>query len=211
MKYLLKTLPANVTKTEHKFKNSENKPSIETEISRVDAFRSLWGINQGQLFGVAKCLTIWDELRKIQHPPEHPRVKDLWKKARGGEAEGRIEKCSGQQGDAHAFLEALGGLDAARNGKRSGKRLVVVRLVEEALNRYGDVIKRTTGIRLLEKERKRVKKADNKGKASRYEWATHTEIIVDITTKIKKWTFERVKLDLFAVDKRSPAMRSATS
>jgi hypothetical protein len=130
MKYLMKTLPANVSKTSHKSKDgaANSKSSDEIEISRVDAFRSVWGINQGQLFGVAKCLTIWDELRRIQQPPEHPRMKDLWKKARGGDAVGRIERCSEQKGDAHAFLEALGGLDAARNGKRNGKRLVVGRL-----------------------------------------------------------------------------------
>ena len=212
MKYLMKTLPANVSKTSNKPKDEKSKSnsSAEVEISRVDAFRSVWGINQGQLFGVAKCLTIWDELRRIQHPPEHPRLKDLWKKARGGDAEGRIEKCSEQKGDAHAFLEALGGLDAARNGKNNGKRLVVGRLVEEALNRYGDVIKRTIGIRLLEKERKKVKKVDSKGRSVRHGWKTFTEVVVTVITKVETWKFEKKISDLFKVDKKLAAARFAT-
>lgn len=213
MKYLMKTLPANVSKTPTRSKDGANdgKSSDGVDISRVDAFRSVWGINQGQLFGVAKCLTIWDELRRIQHPPEHPRMKDLWKKARGGDAIGRIEKCSEQKGDAHAFLAALGGLDAARNGKQNSKRLVVGRLVEEALNRYGDVIKRTTGIRLLEKERKKVKEVDSIGRSTRYRWKILTEVVVSITTKIEKWKFVKIRADLFNLNKKSTATRSSTA
>ncbi|WP_082547817.1 replication endonuclease [Massilia sp. Root335] len=213
MKYLMKTLPANVRKPSNKSRDGAGtgKSSDEVEISRVDAFRSVWGINQGQLFGIAKCLTIWDELRRIQNAPEHPLMKDLWKKARGGEAVGRVEKCSEQKGDAHAFLEALGGLDAARNGKRNGKRLVVARLVEEVRNRYGDVIKRTTGIRLLEKERKKVKKVDSKGKAVRYGWKIFTEVVVSIATKVEKWKFEKKRSNLFNLDKKSTAAGFSTA
>jgi len=49
---------------------------------RVDAYRSLWGMNAGQLFGVAKCLTAWDELRRLATAPEHPQLKALWVLAR---------------------------------------------------------------------------------------------------------------------------------
>ncbi|MGJ9417703.1 replication endonuclease [Massilia sp. CMS3.1] len=213
MKYLMKTLPANVSKASNKSIDGagNGKSSDEVEISRVDAFRSVWGINQGQLFGVAKCLTIWDELRRIQHPPEHPRMKDLWEKARGGDGVGRIEKCSEQKGDAHAFLEALGGLDAARNGKRNGKRLVVGRLVEEVLNRYGDLIKKTTGIRLLEKESKKVKKVDSSGKVVRCGWKIFTKVVVSITTKKETWTFEKKRSDLFNLNIRPTASHFSTA
>jgi hypothetical protein len=207
MKYLLKTLPANIGKTSNNSpdENSKNNSSADAEIARVDAFRSVWGINQGQLFGVAKCLTIWDELRRIQHPPSHPKLRYLWKKARGGEAEGRIEKCSEQHGDAHGFLEALGGLDAARNGNRNCKRLVVRRLVEEALNRYGDLIKKTTGICLIEKERKKVPKAHGEGETRRHVWKSFMEVIVSIKTKAQKWEFETRRSDLFTINKKTAA------
>lgn len=212
MKYLMKTLPANISKRSTKPKDGANNSnsSHEAEISRIDAFRSVWGINQGQLFGVAKCLTIWDELRRIHHPPEHPLLKDLWKKARGGDAEGRVEKFSEQKGDARAFLEALGGLDAARNGKQNGKRLVVGRLVEEALNRYGDVIKRTIGIRLLEKERKKMKKVDSQGKAVSHGWKIFTEVVASVKTKLKKWTFEKKRSDSLNVNENVIGSRFST-
>jgi hypothetical protein len=201
MKYILKTLPANGNKVSNKPNSQRNNDdsSNDVGIARVDAFRSIWGINQGQLFGVAKCLTAWDEIRRLQQAPSHPKLKDLWIKARGGDAEGRIEKCSGQRGDAHAFLEALGGLDAARNGRRSGKWLAIGRLVKTALNQYGDVIKRTIGIRLLQKDSKRVKKKGGESLSERRVHKTLTKIIVSVITKLEVWEFERKKSDRFTM------------
>jgi hypothetical protein len=204
MKYLVKTLPADIREVKNADKpmRSENNSSDEAAVNRVDAFRTVWGINQGQLFGVAKCLTIWDELRRIQKTPTHPLLKDLWIKARGGTEEGRVEKCAGQHGDAHSFLEALGGLDAARTGKRKGKYLVVGRLVENARNRYGDVIKKTIGIRLLEKERRKVRKLNGEEWSRQLAWKTCTEVILSIKTKVDVWKFERRKSDVEQLGRR---------
>jgi len=212
MKYLMKTLPESVRRVTDRSKNkvteesedigSENDPSTVEEVYRVDAFRSVWGINQGQLFGVAKCLIIWDELRRMQQPPVHPRLRDLWMYARGSDKQGRIEKYAGQHGDAHAFLEALGGLDAARNGKRKGKHLVIGRLVENGRNRYGEVIKKTMGIQLIERERRKVRKSVTEKWSREFKWKSCTEVIVAIKTKVGKWKFEKKISHIDILDRR---------
>jgi hypothetical protein len=193
MKYILKSLPASVSRNRCKLdENVDKNANVNDEvISRIDSFRAIWGINQGQLFGVAKCLTVWDELRRMQHPPENYILRSLWEKARGGTREGRVEKGASQRGDAVGFLEALGGLDAARNGNPSRKRLVIARLVESGMNRYGDAIKRTTGICLQEKERKRVaERCSVNGKVKRV-WRTITETITSVVTKTQIWVFKK--------------------
>jgi hypothetical protein len=177
--------------------NGDNKSCKSKNIARVNAFRSIWGINRGQLFGVAKCLTAWDELRRMNYAPKNAVLRNLWSIARGGDAEGRIGKGAGQRGDARAFLEALGGLDAARNSKSNSKRLVLARLVEEGVNKYGDTIKKTTGIVLVQKEKRKVKRVNRKDSESVFVWKTFTEVIVSVQTKVEQWKFERRKLDLF--------------
>ena len=160
MKYIMKNLPASVSESSNSQGVDEKKNKNKCQnILRVDAFRAIWGINQGQLFGLAKCLTAWDMLRKMSNAPVNELLKKLWIMARGGAEEGRIDKLAGKPGNAYGFLKSLGGLDAARNGKRSGKYIVLARLVENGINKFGDATKTTTGIRLLEKERKSVKKS----------------------------------------------------
>lgn len=85
---------------------------------RVDSCPSIWGINQGQLFGVAKCLTVWDKVRRMSQAPKNLILRSLCAKVRGSNDEGRINKGALQPGDAVGFLMSLGGLDAARNGKK---------------------------------------------------------------------------------------------
>jgi hypothetical protein len=155
---------------------------------RVDTFRSVWGINQGQLFGVAKCLTVWDEFRRMNKPPEHHLLRNLWALARGGESEGRIENGAYQRGDAAGFLTALGGLDAAKSGRfKPAKRLMVGRLIEGGINRYGDAIERTVGITLSVKERKKVRKHGENSIFRQSMWRTITEVIASVRTKLHKW------------------------
>lgn len=197
-KYLMMTLPVNFEKGEKKVleKNGENNSSKGSSLTRVDSYRSVWGISRGQLFGVAKCLTVWDQLRKTACAPENWVLRDLWTKARGGTDEGRIEKGAGRRGDALAFLKSLGGLDAARNGKQNAKRLALARLVEEGVNRHGDQIKKTVGILLVEKERVKVKMKSEEQKLSRGVWKTVTSIVASIRTKLRDWEFVTVQASL---------------
>jgi len=191
MKYIMKTLPASSSDCAKLQGTAEELLKAKTQnMRRVDAYRSIWGINQGQLFGIAKCLTAWEMLRKMNNAPMHAHLKKLWIMARGGDREGRIEKGAGQPGDAYGFLKSLGGLDAARNGKRSGKYLVLARLVETTTNKFGDEIKITTGIRLLEKERKLVKKVCPPFRVVRRFLKTLIKEIASMKTKGDGWCFK---------------------
>lgn len=164
----------------------------ENTAKRVDAYRSVWGIHQGQLFGVAKCLTIWDEFRRMTTRPKNKFLRLLWAQSRGGRQSGRIQSGSGRRGDAKSFLKTLGGLDACRDtSKKNEHRLVLGRLVEEEENRYGDHITKTKGIKLMKKFQVQVKvKRPISGKIISV-WRTHTEIVTSIKTKILTWSFKR--------------------
>jgi hypothetical protein len=187
MKYIMKNLPTN-TSSSTDFREIVDKTTENT--LRVDAFRAIWGINQGQLFGLAKCLTAWDMLRKMNIAPVHELLKKLWVMARGGTVEGRIDKLARQPGNAYGFLKALGGLDAARTGKRSGKYIILARLVESGTNKFGDAIKTTTGIRLLEKERKSVQKVCPPFRTIHKVMKTFIVEISAVKTKIDAWCFK---------------------
>jgi hypothetical protein len=63
----------------------------------------------------------------------------------------------------------------------------------------------------LEKERKKVKKVDSKGKAVRSEWKIFTEVVVSIKTKVETWKFEKKRSDLFNLNKESTASRFSTA
>ncbi|WP_198118968.1 replication endonuclease [Massilia rhizosphaerae] len=194
-KYLMMTLPVNFKKGEinSDVKDNKNKSSKGLSLARVDSYRSVWGMSRGQLFGVAKCLTVWDHLRKMVCAPKNSKVRDLWAKARGGVDDGRIGKGAGKRGDAFAFLKALGGLDAARNGKQNAKRLALTRLVEQSTNRHGDRIEKTVGILLVEKKRMKVVSKSDKQDRPRSVWKTVTSIVASVRTKLKKWEFVTVQ------------------
>jgi hypothetical protein len=190
MKYITKTMGSSLDSGgQEDWVDEANAGDKQCDTTaRVDTFRSIWGINQGQLFGVAKCLTIWDEFRRMSEPPTHHLLRKLWTQARGGSNSGRIEKGAMQQGDAAAFLTTLGGLDAARSGcRKKSKRLVVGRLVEKGINRYGDEIKRTAGIILTIKERKKVKKITiDYVEIGRKVWRTVIHLVASVHTRLKK-------------------------
>lgn len=208
MKYLLKTvdggeplnaeaglfpeLDAAVTR-QKSAQQQQKRAEHLAAAKRVDAYRSLWGINAGQLFGVAKCLTAWDELRRLCTAPTHPLLKKLWVLARGTDNEGRIEAGADIQGDAKGFIEALGGLAACGKAPKDAARISIGRLTEEALNGYGETIVRTKGVTLVERRRTQVC-TGTRVNASTGEvkpqmgWRSVKTLLASITTRLGEWT-----------------------
>ena len=199
MKYLLKTVDAGDALNQQAGLFGENdkatrkkKKQHEHNARRVDAYRSVWGLNQGQLFGIAKCLTAWDELRRLTVAPKHKLLKKLWVLARGGRDDGRIEAGAGQRGDAVGFIRALGGLDACRNvTAMNRRRLTIGRLVEDALNAYGEVITRTKGVTLLLKRKGKIAIERVNGRTgeikTRLLLRTSTTVLAAVRTRLTEW------------------------
>lgn len=165
MKYLLKTVDAGdqLNKEVDLFgaapadDEAKQRAQHQATAQRVDAYRSLWGINASQLFGVAKCLSAWDELRRLNQPPVHAKLHELWVLARGSDKPGRICKNAGQRGNPRAFLEALGGLAACRRDEPQAAKMSIERLTVAGINGYGESIRRSKGICLVERQRKHVR------------------------------------------------------
>lgn len=163
---------------------------------RVDAFRFVWGIHKGQLFGIAKCLTAWDEMRRLNTRPEHSFLRKLWIAARGCDKEGRIGRGAGLRGDAVKFLELLGGLDAARKvDAQEIRKLKLSRLVESGLNRFGDAIKRTKGLKVVEKRlvKRQILVTDKTTgrQKKRTVMRTDTLLLAEVVTKLHTWAIAR--------------------
>src|SRR5690606_8457229 len=135
---------------------AEAQQAHQDACKRVDAYRSVWGINAGQLFGVAKCLTAWDELRRLNEAPTHPVLHRLWALARGTDKEGYIPAESDTHGDAKEFLQTLGGLAACRARSMTGPSLSIGRLTDTRLNAYSEPVERTRGVTLVERKRQHV-------------------------------------------------------
>lgn len=159
----------------------------------MDAYRSLWGINAGQLFGVAKCLTAWDELRRLADTPSHPLLKKLWALARGSDKEGRIGAGEAIRGDAKGFIEALGGLAACGKAPKGSASVSIGRLTEAALNGYGETIARTKGVTLVERTREkvvigsRVKQSTGEIKPVLV-WRSIKTVLASVKTRLVEWT-----------------------
>ena len=171
---------------------------------RVDAYRSLWGINAGQLFGVAKCLTAWDELRRLETAPEHPLLKKLWALARGTEKEGRIGAGESIRGDTKGFIQALGGLAACGKPAKDKARVSIGRLTENALNGYSEVIKRTKGVALIERSRERVTVGEHTSKVTgeikaKTAWRSVQTVLASVKTRLGEWTLAPKKNEKMAV------------
>lgn len=204
MKYLLKTVSAgdqlnkevgllkDTTDPAERAEQLQKRKEHRATARRVDAYRSLWGINAGQLFGVAKCLTAWDELRRLEEAPLHPLLKKLWALARGSEKPGRIPGGASIRGNAKAFIETLGGLAACGKPPKDAVRLSIGRLVEQATNGYGETIARTKGVTLV--ERRRVKKAVGQ-RISRLTgvvtvknaWRSVKTVVASVKTRLQEW------------------------
>jgi hypothetical protein len=179
-------------------KQAKRLAAHEASAKRVDAYRSLWGINAGELFGVAKCLTAWDELRSLGTPPHHPLLKKLWVLARGGEKKGRIAANSGVRGDAKGFIEALGGLGACSKATKGGKSISIGRLTTEALNGYGETIKRTIGVTLVERSRVKVQTGTRIDKSTGeikpvMAWRSVKTVLAEVRTRVKEWVLVPAK------------------
>jgi hypothetical protein len=209
MKYLLKTVDGGEPLNQEADLFGDSRASDETPADtaarqnrrqahrdtaqRVDAYRSLWGINAGQLFGVAKCLTAWDELRRLPRAPDDMRLRRLWVLARGTEAEGHIGANSGLRGDARGFLEALGGLAASGRAQRTEDRLSIGRLTEAGQNGYGEEIRRTRGVTLVERSRTQ-RQAWRKPNRETGEvramtvWRCVKTVVAQVVTRLGDWT-----------------------
>lgn len=202
MKYLLKTVEAGdeLNKQVGLIPNNESEDTLnirrqklKNTAQRVDAYRALWGINACQLFGVAKCLTAWDELRSLNEAPENKQLKALWVLARGTDAEGRIPANASIRGNAKGFIQALGGLAAAGcKTPREQAGLSIARLTEHAQNGYGDPIVRTVGIALVQKQRERVERVTDDGVIKKV-WKRCKTQLATIRTRVNEWFFANVK------------------
>ena len=215
MKYLLKTVDggeslvrevdlfgerSNAARTEDEIKAAEDKRrKHEQAVERVDGWRALWGMNSAMLFGVARCLSAWDELRRLPTPPTNGRLFRLWVLARGSEKAGRIVAGSGQQGDAKAFLQALGGITAARDprDKTLLPKLRLGRLTEEGENAYGDTIQRPKGLQLI--ERRTATKGASRSK-------TEQTVVASVVTRNEQWLLVKADRISQAVEQATAAM-----
>lgn len=227
MKYLLKTVDAGEelnrevglfpelegeSDSEKKEKHKQHRDAAR----RVDAFRSLWGINAGQLFGVAKCLTSWDELRRLADAPEHPELRHLWALARGSDEEGRIAAGAGQRGDAKAFILALGGLAACGKPPTGTPRRSIGRLTEAGTNAYGEAIERTKGVTLVERTRKqvdvgsRVDSTTGEIKTKRA-WRAVKTVVARVRTRLTEWVLTSARNLPFALKLAQARFATATA
>lgn len=215
MKYLLKTVDGGDKLNEQcgLFPDQRNaalqekRQAHRTAAKRVDAYRSLWGINAAQLFGVAKCLTAWDELRRLNQPPEHAHLRRLWTLARGSEKEGRLAGL-GQRGDAKGFLNALGGLAACKGKRKSGKNQAVRqelgRLTEAGINSYGEDIDRTKGLALMERHRVKVIAGERVSSKTgcitpKTVWRTVKVLVASVKTRLGDWSLVPKKHQVQAI------------
>lgn len=167
----------------------EKRKAHQQTAKRVDAWRALWGINSGILFGVARCLTAWDELRRLTTKPTDGRLFRLWVLARGSDKEGRIPAGSEQRGDAKGFLEALGGLTAARDPRDKSllPPLRLARLTETGRNGYGEAVERTKGLQLVESKRVAVATPGKRSGKTRTRWQTVKTVLASVVTRTQQW------------------------
>ncbi|MFL9922599.1 replication endonuclease [Paraburkholderia fungorum] len=201
MKYLLKTVDAGDELNDEVGLLPDAKDAAGKEAQRkkhrriarrVDAYRSLWGFNAAQLFGVAKCLTAWDELRRLPQAPEPAELRHLWTLARGSDQEGRIGAGTGQRGNAKGFIQALGGLAACGKAPKDASRRSIGRLTDTAVNGYGDTIMRTVGVTLVERARQRVTGGSRVSRRTgeireKLVWRSVTTVVAQVRTRLTEW------------------------
>ncbi len=213
MKYLLKTVDGGeplakevdlfgerttTTATEDEKKAAADKRRKHQQaVERVDGWRALWGMNSAMLFGVARCLSSWDELRRLATPPQEHRLFKLWVLARGSDKPGHVAAGSEQRGDAKGFLEALGGITAARDPRDKSllPKLRLGRLTVEGENAYGDTILRPKGLQLI--ERRTATKGAERVKAAQ-------TVVASVVTRTQEWM-------LVKADRLSQALEQATA
>lgn len=156
------------------------------------------GVLLVQPFGVAKCLTAWDELRLLGIPPADPTLNKLWALARGGVKKGRISRGAGIKGDAKGFIEALGGLAACGKAPPDKERISIGRLTTNGLNSYGEDITRTKGVTLVARTREKVKIGTHVHKSTGevkqvWGWRSFRTVLASVITRYKQWTMVPAK------------------
>lgn len=186
----------------------EKRKAHQQTAKRVDAWRSLWGINAGMLFGVARCLTAWDELRRLTTKPTDGRLFRLWVLARGSDKEGHIPAGSEQRGDAKGFLEALGGLTAGRDPRDKSllPPMRLARLTESGRNGYGEEVQRTKGLQLVESKRIAVAMPGKRSGRARTRWETVKTVLASVVTRTQQWMLVPKRLGKQAVALAQDAM-----
>jgi hypothetical protein len=200
MKYLLKTVDAGETlnaevglfaDTVTAKEDKARKEKHDAAAKRVDAYRSLWGINAAQFFGVAKCLSAWDELRRLTKPPIDSRLQKLWILARGTDKPGRIAKNAGIRGNPRAFIEALGGLAACGKPPKDEVRQSIGRLTEAKTNGYGEEIHHAKGVILVERRQQKVRKGQINQETgevyARSGWRSVRTVVASVVTRLGEW------------------------
>ena len=208
MKYLFKALNGVQYESRVKGENPFSKKNIagrkklkaqQKEAERLAAYRWLWGLNSCQLFGVEKCLTAWDELRKLRTKPESPELFELWKHARGSDKEGRIEN---QRGDCYNFLRAIGGLTASKAPKELAKapRLGFRRVTETGENIYKEETHRTIGIALINRTREQYESTRINMETGEIRpvkrWRTVHTVIEEVETRLDEWKLAPIPEDM---------------
>lgn len=210
MKYLLKTVDAGdqLNQDADLFgampaaEQDEQRAQHQATAQRVDAYRSLWGINAAQLFGVAKCLSAWDELRRLTQPPAHNKLRELWSLARGSDKPGQIPKCAGQRGNPRAFLEALGGLAACRRDEPH-TILSIERLTVAGINGYGECIRRNKGVCLVQRGREHVCRGQINHETGEIYQCSGTRsvktVLTSVVTRLTEWVLSSKQMYATAV------------
>lgn len=183
---------------------------------RVDAYRALWGINSGQLFGIAKCLTAWDELRRLEKPPRHAGLRRLWVLARGSKRTGRIAAGAEIRGDAKAFIKALGGLAACGKPPKTATRYSIGRLIEMSRNGYGEPVARTRGVTLVKRRLEKVVVGQRihrrTGEVTPITaWRSVKTIIASVRTRLQEWMLVHKSKETIALEQAARRWAAATS
>lgn len=122
---------------------------------RVAAARWLWGFRGFQLFGVRRCLTLWDELYRATPPAEGTVARmlhDAVRYAPGEHCEERRCPNTGEtttvriEGGTAPFLRLLGGLAAASCLSEHMPRISIGLEYQPGEGRYGELVKVKVGI-----------------------------------------------------------------
>jgi len=153
IKYVAKAIGA-----EGAFDGEDTAPQSQREqrtLQAIDAYRSLWCMRGAQFFGIRNCLGLWDRLRAVKEAPKEAGLLAMWRAARGGDANGRIE-ASEQHGDAYTFLTLQGGLAAGLQPEQAelleagAQPEPVARVYRvSSLTQYGEQGQRVEGVELV--------------------------------------------------------------
>ncbi len=195
IKYVSKSIGA-----EGAFDGEDASPKTQRELRNlmaIDAYRALWGMRGAQFFGIRNCLTLWDELRGMKASPVQPELRALWRAARGGDAEGRIEATQ-QRGDACEFLRLQGGLAAQPKEPGEGRTRKAepkARVYRSAtLTQYGEEGARIEGVELVGPPEKKARRKKVAGEPKAPRTPRPREVLERVPTHLVRWSM-KVKKD----------------